>query len=96
MMVAISNCRTSATKSQQLTLAAFLKPSILAIGIHGFSSPKVIKRLGEKIADFAFESAASHDFAVGLDGEMTIAAVATVINDIRITFLRDFEESFFI
>ncbi len=92
-MIAVSHGRATSAEAEQLTLGAFLKLLILPILLHLFPLPDLMDRFAEKIAHFALETPAGHHGAVGLDGEMAVAAMATVVDCLRIAVFRYLEQS---
>lgn len=95
-MIAVCHSRTTTAESQQLTLCAFLKFIILTVGFHLFATPDLVNRLAEQIAHHALKPAAGHYIAVGLDREMAVTAMATVVYRIGVAILRNLEQSFLI
>ena len=76
-------CRAAATETQQFAFAAFLKALMLTIGIHLVTVIDIVHVFGDS-ADITLKTSASHEAPVGRDGEMAVAAVATVIDGIGV------------
>lgn len=74
---------TAATETQQLALGAFLKALMLAISIHLIAVIDVVHVFRHR-ADIALKTTASHQPSIGRDSKMTVAAVATIVDSIRV------------
>ena len=84
-VVGIAECygRTAATESQQFTLGAFLKALMLAINVHLIAMIDVVHLFRHR-ADITLKTAARHQPSIGRDSKMTVAAVATIVDRIRV------------
>ena len=88
-MIAFGNSRTATAESEKLTFGAFFEILIDAVFVHLRTGEQVIQIVGQCIAHLALHTPASIAGTVGEDREMTIATIASVIDDVVIgVFLR--------
>lgn len=95
-MIAEGNRGTSTAETQEFAFPTFFKLLIFPVEIHLFARPELMDIGLKEVADYAIKTSACHDFSVWQDGEMTVAAVTSIINGVFTTFFRDLEKSLFI
>lgn len=83
-MITGGNGRTPSAETQQFALAALLKVLINTILVHLLTREQVVKVIGQSIADLTLHAAASIAGAIAENSEMTITAVATIIDNVVI------------
>ena len=93
--VSIGHGRASSAESEQLATAALLEVFVLTIGLHLLSMVHLVEVLG-RATHVTLHPSAGHKAPVGRDGEVTMAAVATVINGIGVEMLGYMEQSFLV
>ncbi len=96
MRVAIGHGGASAAEAQEFAAAAFLELLVLAVGIHPWRCPQVVERCLEEVAHRAVEAAAGHHVAVGEDGEMAVAAVASVVDGVVVQLFGNLEAAYLV
>ena len=93
MGVAVGHRRTAPAEAQEFALTAFLEFLILAELLHLRPGPEVVERRSPHIADDAVEPPAGHHIPVRADGEMAVAAIAAVVNQVLVQSLRNLEQT---
>lgn len=95
-MPARCNGWTAAAEAQQLTAAALLEALIDPILVHLRAGKKVIEVVGERIAYLAFHPPAGVAGTIAENGEMRIATVAAIIDDVVVRVVGWMEKSMLI
>ncbi len=95
-MIAEGNRGTSTAETQEFAFPTFFKLLIFPVEIHLFAHPEFMDIGLKEVADYAIKTSACHDFSVWQDGEMTVAAMTSIVNGVRITICRNLEKSLLI